>query len=99
MTPEEMAAIDQKIAVLERQTDLLVEIEGIRRDMRSFDELTPEEYKAYVEAIDLWNDGSDPPSRMIDALERFSKEFGVKFPWQEGYEADQVEDTEEDEGQ
>ena len=96
MTPEEMAAFDRKLAVLERQTDLLVEIEGIRRETRSFDELTPEELEAHVEAIDLWNDGSDPTSRMIDALERFSKEFGVTFPWQEGYEADQAEDAEEE---
>jgi hypothetical protein len=95
MTPEEMAAFDRKMVVLERQTDLLVEIEEIRRDMRSLDDLTPQEYEEYVEAIDLWNDGSDPVTRMLHALQRYSKEFGVTFPWQGDQQDDQQDDQDD----
>jgi vacuolar-type H+-ATPase subunit I/STV1 len=75
MTPEEMAKIDRILAAGERGIALEEEIEGIQRDMRSLDELTPAELEEYLEAVDLWNDGSDPVTRMMDALRRLDEEI------------------------
>jgi hypothetical protein len=73
MTPEEMAEIDRQLANMERGVALLQEIEGIQRDMDSLDELTPEKLDVYVASLDMWNDGSDPVSRMIRALRRLDE--------------------------
>jgi hypothetical protein len=54
---------------------LLQEIEAARRDLESLHELTPAELEAYVAALDMWNDGSDPQTRLIRLLRQAEDEL------------------------